>query len=79
MLGSNPGGDAICWLNLLKVLSFAPNGFTLGTPGFPLSSQTNTFKFQFDLERTNTFKRLLKNSEVPRGSTNHKLQFYTSI
>ena len=32
-------------------------------PGFSLSAlKTNTFKLQFDLERTNTFQRALKNS-----------------
>ena len=35
--------------------------------GFPLSSKTNTSKFQFDLERTDTFKRVHMNSYVPRG------------
>ena len=33
--GSNPGVDAICGLSLLLVLSFAPSGFSLGTPVFP--------------------------------------------
>ena len=33
--GSNPGIDAICGLSLLLVLSFAPRGFSLGTPVFP--------------------------------------------
>ena len=28
--------------------------------GFSLSSKTNASKFQFDLERTNTFKRAVK-------------------
>ena len=32
---SNPGVDAICGLNLLLVLSFAPRGFSPGTPVFP--------------------------------------------
>ena len=35
--------------------------------GFPLSSNTNTSKFQFDLERTDTFKRVHMNSYVLRG------------
>ena len=35
--------------------------------GFPLSLKTNTFKFQFDLERTDTFQRVLMNSLVLRG------------
>ena len=33
--GSNPGVDAICGLGLLLVLSFAPRGFSPGTPVFP--------------------------------------------
>ena len=32
---SNPGVDAICGLSLLLVLSFAPRGFSPGTPVFP--------------------------------------------
>ena len=35
--------------------------------GFPLSLKTNTFKFQFDLERTDTSQRVLMNSLVLRG------------
>ena len=34
-LGSNPGVDVICGLSLLLVLSFAPRGFSPGTPVFP--------------------------------------------
>ena len=33
--GSNPGVDAICGLSLLLVLSFAPRGFSPGTPVSP--------------------------------------------
>ena len=33
--GSNPGVDTICGLSLLLVLSFAPRGFSPGTPVFP--------------------------------------------
>ena len=33
-----------------------------GYSGFPLSLKTATFKFQFDLERTDTFQRVLMNS-----------------
>ena len=36
--------------------------FFSGYSGFPLPLKTNTFKFQFDLERTDTFKRVHKNS-----------------
>ena len=41
-LGSNPGIDAICGLSLLLVLSFAPRGFSPGTPVLP-SPQKPTF------------------------------------
>ena len=34
-LGSNTGVDAICGLSLLLVISFAPRGFSPGTPVFP--------------------------------------------
>ena len=36
--------------------------FFSGYSGFPLSSKTNTFKFQFDLECVDTFKRVHMNS-----------------
>ena len=51
-----------CGLSLLLVLSLVPRGFSPGTPVFLLSSKTNTSKFQFDLERTDTFKRVHMNS-----------------
>ena len=41
-LGSSLGVDAICGLSLLLVLSFAPTGFSPGTPVFP-SPQKPTF------------------------------------
>ena len=34
--GSNPSFDAICGLSLLLVLSFAPRGFSPGTPVFQI-------------------------------------------
>ena len=40
--GSNPGIDTIYGLSLLLVLSFAPRGFSPGTPVFP-SPQKPTF------------------------------------
>ena len=40
--GSNPRVDAICGLSLLLILSFAPRGFSPGTPVF-LSPQKPTF------------------------------------
>ena len=41
--------------------------------GFPLSSKTNTSKFQFDLERTDTFQRVHKNF-MGKQITTYKLQ-----
>ena len=40
--GSNPGVNAICALSLLLVLSFAPRGFSPGSPVLP-SPQKPTF------------------------------------
>ena len=48
--------------------------FFSGYSSFHLSPKTNTSKFQFDLERTNTFKRALKNSSVLRMQTSTILQ-----
>ena len=70
--GSNPGVDAICGLSSWFVVR-SPSPFLVGSlpcserffsgfSGFPLSSKTNTSKFQFDLERTDTFKRVHMNS-----------------
>ena len=57
--GLIPGVDAICGMSLLLVLVLAPKGFSPGTRQV-LSSpkKTNSFKFEFDLERTETFKRV---------------------
>ena len=63
---STPSVDAICGLSLLLVLSFAPRDFSPNTPFSPLL-KTNTSKFQFDLGRTDTFKRVHMNSYVLRG------------
>ena len=65
--GLYPGADAICGLSLLLVLSLAPKGFSQGTPVFPSPQKTNTSKFQLDLERKDTFKRVHMNSKVLRG------------
>ena len=47
--GSNPGIDAINYVGLLLVLSFAPRGFSPGTLVSPLLN-TNISKFPFDQE-----------------------------
>ena len=47
---SYPGVDAICGLSLLLVLSFAPRGFSPGTPVFPSPQKPSISKFQFDQE-----------------------------
>ena len=54
-LGSNPGINAICGLSLLLVLSFAPRGFSLGTPVFPFPRKptfpnSNSIRSQVDKE-----------------------------
>ena len=66
-LGSNPGVNAICGLSMLLVLSLAQRGCSPSTLVFPLSLKTNTFKFQFDLARTDTFQQVLMNSLVLHG------------
>ena len=48
-LGSNPGVDAICGLSLFLVLSFAPRGFSPGTPVFP-SPQKPTLNNQIPIQ-----------------------------
>ena len=44
--GSNPGGDAICGLSLLLVLSFALRGFS---PGLRFSPLFNNQLFQIPI------------------------------
>ena len=56
---STSGVDTISGLNLLLVLFFVSRVF-FGFSGFTLSLKTNTSKFQFDLECTDTFQRVLK-------------------
>ena len=51
--GSIPGFDSRS-RRLLLILYSAPRGFFSGYSGFPLSSKTNTAKFQFDPECTDT-------------------------
>ena len=65
--GLNPGFGTICGLSFLLVLLLQSDRFFSGYSGFPLSLKTNTSKFQFDLERTDRFQRVLKNSKVLRG------------
>ena len=44
------------WVDFLLVLSRPPRGFAPGTPVFPSPQKlTLQSKFQFDLERTDTF------------------------
>ena len=50
--------NAICGLSLLLVLSFAPRGFSPGTPVFPSPQKPTLPNSNFDLERTDTFKRV---------------------
>ena len=56
--GSNPGLDM--WVEFVVGSLPCSETFFSGYSGFPLFSKTNTSKFQFDLERTDTEKRALK-------------------
>ena len=55
------------WVEFVVVSLPCSERFFSGYSGFPLSLKTNTFKFQFDLERTDTFQRVLMDSLVVRG------------
>ena len=59
------------WVEFVVGSILCSDRFFFGS-GFSLSLKTNTFKFQFDLERTDTFQRVLMNSLVLRGYTNYK-------
>ena len=50
--GSNPGVDM--WVEFVVGSLPCSERFFSGYSGFPLSPKTNTSKFQFDLERTDT-------------------------
>ena len=56
--GSNPGVDM--WVEFVVGSLLCSGRFFSGYSGFPLSPKTNTSKFQFDLERTDTEKRALE-------------------
>ena len=63
---SNPSVDAI-WVEFVVGSLSCSEKFLSRYSGFPLSPNTNTSKFQFDLERTDIFQRVRKNSLVLRG------------
>ena len=44
--------------------------------GFPLSSKTNTSKFQFDLERTDTFKRTSSSEFLVASRVKKQFNFF---
>ena len=50
--------------------------FFSGYSGFNFSLKTNTSKFQFDLEHTDMFQRVLMNSKVLRAQTNNNYKNY---
>ena len=47
--GIHSQSNTVRGMSLLLVLYSAPRGFSLGTPGFALSSKSRISKFQFDL------------------------------
>ena len=60
--GSNPGVEAFnMWVEFFIGSLPCSERFFSEYSGFPRSSKTNTSEFQFDLERTDTFKRVHKN------------------
>ena len=70
--GSTPGDDAVCGLSLVLVLSFAPRGFSPGTPVFP-SPQKPTFS------KSNSTRNQV-NEEPLRGcATSKSLYVYLFI
>ena len=50
------------WVEFVVGSLLCSERFFSGYSGFPLSSKTNTSKFQFDLECTDTFKQVHMNS-----------------
>ena len=48
------------WVEFVVDSLLCSERFFSGYSGFPLSSKTNTSKFQSDLERTDTFKQVLR-------------------
>ena len=75
-LGSNPGVEAICGLSLLLVLSFAPRGFSPGTPVFPLLKKQH---FQIPI-RSGTYGHVSTSScELLSASWVNKLQQITNL
>ena len=58
--GSNPV-ISIMWVEFVVGSLHCSERFFSGYSVFPISLIINTFKFKFDLERTDMFKRVLKN------------------
>ena len=71
--GSNPGVDM--WVEFVVGSLLCSERFFSGYFGFPLSSKTNTSKFQFDLERTDTEKRVHKLLGATRVNESHFFTF----
>ena len=65
-LGSNPRCWSHMWVEFVVGALLCSEGFFSRYSGFPLSLKTNISKFQFDLERTDTFQWVLKNCWVLR-------------
>ena len=66
--GSTPGVDAIImWVEFVVGSLLCSERFFSGYSGFPLSSKTNTSKFQFELECMDMFKQVHMNSYVLLG------------
>ena len=55
------------WVEFVVGSLLCSEGFFSGYSDFPLSSKTNTYRFQFDLDCTDTFKRVYMKSYVLSG------------
>ena len=66
----------VCGLSLLLVLSLCSKRIFSRYSGFPLSSKTNTSKFQFDLERTDTFKQVHEYELLCASWVNKQFTFF---
>ena len=70
-LGANPRWprckSTLMWVEFAVGSLLCFERFFSKYSGFLLSLEANPFKFLFDLELTETFQRVLKNSKVLRG------------
>ena len=78
---SNPGVDAIYWLSLLFVLSFAGRGFSPGTPVFPSPQKPTCPNSNSILNARTRFNEFIRTPKCSVGEqiiiTNYNYKFFT--